>query len=242
MSFPVTLGGLFFPSCLMNASGALSTSREELLALARSQSGAIVTKSITLMPFSDPGASCGLENPGCAYYAEFFPELVKYGKPLIASVAGMKVGEYAQLARVLAQAGASMVELNLSNPHVREKVDPFASVKRLQTLLEAVRQEVACPLAVKLPLELPLPFSKAASVLEKTGVGVAVCPSALIRIVKGRLDLIGAGGVSSGKDAWMVLHSGAKAVQIGSSLVREGPSVFARLHQEMVEWNFIRQE
>ena len=42
-----TIAGIRFPFCLMNAAGALSTSREELLALTHSESGAVVTKSIS---------------------------------------------------------------------------------------------------------------------------------------------------------------------------------------------------
>jgi dihydroorotate dehydrogenase (fumarate) len=41
------------------------------------------------------------------------------------------------------------------------------------------------------------------------------------------------GGVSSGKDAHEVLRRGAKAVQIGSALMKEGPGVFARMQQEL---------
>ena len=45
MNFSMTIAGVTFPSCFMNASGALCMTREELLALGRSRAGAIVTKS-----------------------------------------------------------------------------------------------------------------------------------------------------------------------------------------------------
>ena len=41
MSLSMTIAGVTFPSCLMNASGALCMTREELLALGRSRAGAI---------------------------------------------------------------------------------------------------------------------------------------------------------------------------------------------------------
>ena len=85
------IAGIHFPFCLMNAAGACSTSREELLALAHSESGAVVTKSITPESFLDPGACCGLENPGHGYYVELLPELRRAGKPVIASVAGLTI-------------------------------------------------------------------------------------------------------------------------------------------------------
>src|SRR2546421_11271825 len=80
-----TIAGVSFPFCLMNAAGARSTSREELLALAHSESGAVVTKSITPESFLDPGACCGLENPGHGYYVELLPELRRGGRTGCAS-------------------------------------------------------------------------------------------------------------------------------------------------------------
>ena len=48
MDLTVTIAGVKFPACFMNASGALCVTREELTALGRSRSGAIVTKSMTV--------------------------------------------------------------------------------------------------------------------------------------------------------------------------------------------------
>jgi dihydroorotate dehydrogenase len=50
MDLSVSIAGVRFPSCFMNASGALCVTREELLALGRSRAGAIVTKSMTVEP------------------------------------------------------------------------------------------------------------------------------------------------------------------------------------------------
>ena len=50
MDLSTTIAGVRFPSCFMNASGALCVTREELLALGRSRAGAIVTKSMTVEP------------------------------------------------------------------------------------------------------------------------------------------------------------------------------------------------
>ena len=60
MDLSTTIAGVKFPSCLMNASGALCVTREELESLGRSRSGAIVTKSMTLEPRQgnpEPGTS-----------------------------------------------------------------------------------------------------------------------------------------------------------------------------------------
>jgi dihydroorotate dehydrogenase (fumarate) len=48
MDLTGTIAGVKFPACFMNASGALCVTHEELSALGRSRSGAIVTKSMTV--------------------------------------------------------------------------------------------------------------------------------------------------------------------------------------------------
>jgi dihydroorotate dehydrogenase (fumarate) len=44
MDISTTIAGVRFPSCFMNASGALCVTREELLALGRSRTGAIASR------------------------------------------------------------------------------------------------------------------------------------------------------------------------------------------------------
>ena len=241
-----TIAGISFPFCLMNAAGALSTSREELLALAHSESGAVVTKSITPESFLDPGARCGIENPGHTYYVELLPELRRAGKPMIASVAGLSVAEFILVAEALAVAGADLIEINLNDPQVHTHVTPFASAARLGEVIAAIRRAVSAPLAVKFPSHVPLSLSDVASVLLDSGIPAAVChntsangePSqaqAILQAAKGQLDVIGVGGVSSGAEALAVLRNGIKAMQIGSAVVKEGVGVFARLKRELAD-------
>lgn len=241
-----TIAGVSFPFCLMNAAGALSTSREELLALAHSESGAVVTKSITPESFLDPGAQCGLENPGHAYYVELVPELRRAGKPVIASVAGLTVEEFILVSQALAAAGADLIEINLNDPHVHTHLAPFASASHLSQLVTTIRQAVQTPLAVKLPLTVPLPLGEVATALLDSGIPATIChnssanggPSqaqAILHASAGRLDVIGVGGVSSGAEALTVLQHGIKAMQIGSAVVKEGVGVFARLKREMAD-------
>ena len=228
----------------MNAAGALSTSREELLALARSEAGAVVTKSITTAPFEDPGARCGLENPGYAAYVEWLPDILAAGKPVIASVAGFSVAEYIETAGALVRAGASLVEINLNDPHVHTHLNPFRSAGFLSETLAALRRAVSAPLAVKLPPGLALPLTDVAAALLEAGVPAAICHNAAIadgpsqaqtvlHASAGKLDVIGVGSVSTAAEAVAVLRSGIKAVQMGSAVVREGVGVFARLKHEL---------
>ena len=86
MDLSTTIAGVRFPSCCMNASGALCVTREELLALGRSRAGAIVTKSMTVEPrdgnptpryYGFPGGSInsmGLPNLGYKAYAALIPD------------------------------------------------------------------------------------------------------------------------------------------------------------------------
>jgi len=241
-----TIAGVSFPFCLMNAAGALSTSREELLALAHSESGAVVTKSITPESFLDPGAQCGLENPGHAYYVEMVPELRRTGKPVIASVAGLTVEEFILVSRALAAAGADLIEINFNDPHVHTHLAPFAAAGRLGRLASMIRRAVRAPLAVKLPPTVPLPLAEVAAALLDSDIPAAICHNSsadggpsqaqvILRASAGRLDVVGVGGVASGVEALTVLRGGVKAIQIGSAVVKEGPGVFARLRREMAD-------
>jgi dihydroorotate dehydrogenase (fumarate) len=240
------IAGVRFPFCLMNAAGALSTSREELLALAHSESGAVVTKSITAELFRDPGACCGLENPGHDYYVALLPELRRVGKPVIASVAGLTIKEFILVGQALARAGADLIEINLNDPHVHDHLSPFDSTTQLSKIVSAIRQAVSVPLAVKFPAIVPLPPSEVAAVLVDAGIPAAVCHNtalnsgptqaqAIVQASHGKLDVIGVGGVSKGSEALAVLRSGIKAIQIGSAVVKEGVGVFARLKKELAD-------
>lgn len=239
-----TIAGKAFPFCLMNAAGALSTTREELLAQVRSGSGAVVTKSITPTSFLDPGAQCGLENPGIDYYIEVLPKLREWGKPVIASVAGLTVEEFILVAQALTKADADLIEINLNDPHVHNHVDPFQSVERLNEVVSTLRHKISAPLAIKLPSSMPLPLLDIARTLVRNKIPVAMChnasvdgrPSqaqAILEASEGELDVIGVGGVSSGAQALAVLQGGIKAIQIGSAVVKEGVGVFARLKHEL---------
>lgn len=50
-----------------------------------------------------------------------------------------------------------------------------------------------------------------------------------------KIDIIGCGGVSTGLDAFEYILSGANAVSVGTQLMREGPHVFNRLNEELME-------
>ena len=84
----MTLAGISFPSCLINASGAWSGTHQELRELAASATGAVVMKTTTTQARVEEVQGCGIENPGQPYYLDVVAELRSAGKPLIGSIAG----------------------------------------------------------------------------------------------------------------------------------------------------------
>ncbi len=183
MDLSVTIAGVRFPSCFMNAAGARCVTREELEALGRSRAGAIVTKSMTLEPrqgnpepryYGFPGGSInsmGLPNLGYRAYAELIPSLRRFGKPVVASVAGLCEDDFVTIAEVIAKSGPELIELNLSCPNIPGKpqigYDPEAS----ERLIRRVRQVITVPMGVKLPPYFdPAHHDVMAQVIGRTGV------------------------------------------------------------------------
>jgi len=232
-----TLAGILFPSCLMNASGTWSGTREELRELAASETGGVVIKTTTTEARVEEVKGCGIENPGQPYYLALIPELKAAGKPIIGSVAGFTTAEYVELARAYGQADVHIVELNLSDPIVPCNRGGTCDLAAVDEVVQAVRAAVRAPLAVKLPGLPDAALSSAVELLRHHQVEIFVCNTpqvaAFAPALEGALDLIAVGGVSNGKDAHGALSRGAKAVQIGSALMKEGPGAFARIQQEL---------
>jgi len=163
MELSTTIAGIKFPSCFMNASGALCVTREELLALGRSLAGAIVTKSMTVEPrqgnpspryygFSGGSInSMGLPNLGYRAYAELIPELKRFGKPVIASVAGLVEDDFPIIAEAINAAGPDLIEVNLSCPNIPGKPQIGYDAEASERLMKRVRKIITVPMGVKLP-------------------------------------------------------------------------------------------
>lgn len=163
MDLSTTIAGIKFPSCFMNASGALCVTQEELFALGRSQAGAIVTKSMTVearqgnpMPryYGFPGGSInsmGLPNLGYKAYAELIPELKKLGKPVIASVAGLCEDDFPTIAQAINAAEPDLIEVNLSCPNIPGKPQIGYDAEASERLMKRVRKVITVPMGVKLP-------------------------------------------------------------------------------------------
>lgn len=158
-----TIAGVRFPGCFMNAAGALCVTREELMALGTSRAAAIVTKSMTVEArlgnpepryYGFPGGSInsmGLPNLGYEAYAELIPGLKSYGKPVIASVAGLCEDDFPKIAARIDAAGPDLIEVNLSCPNIPGKPQIGYDAEASERLLKRVRKVITVPMGVKLP-------------------------------------------------------------------------------------------
>jgi dihydroorotate dehydrogenase (fumarate) len=166
------IAGVRFSSCLMNAAGARCVTQAELEGLGRSRSGAIVTKSMTLearqgnpepryVPFTLGSASgriptgsinsMGLPNLGYRAYAGLIPDLRRFGKPVIASVAGFREDDFVEIATLIDKSRPDLVEVNLSCPNIPGEPQIGYDADASERLLKRVRAVVSIPMGVKLP-------------------------------------------------------------------------------------------
>jgi dihydroorotate dehydrogenase len=252
----IRLGGVEIASSVMNASGARSAERGEILELGAVHRGALVFKSCNLAGLEAPE---NLKNRGVEHFAALAGELGARGKKIIGSVVGASEEEFIAVAKTLDRAGASIVELNLADDYVANALAPFSSFERLKSLLGRVRAETRCVLAVKVPPRIPFEPRSIADLFKSMRVSIAVCANDLPKdleiditngVVKGRartlsqthaffresenlLDVVAVGGINTGRDAYIAHLTGAKAVQVGSALMKEGAGALGRIDREL---------
>ena len=287
------LCGIELEHPVLNAAGTCK-SVEDVAELARCAVAAITVGSITVAAragnggatyHSDDGYSLnalGLPNRGLGYYRARLPEMVRLahaaGKPLVVSIAGFAVEEYAEAAATVAAAGVDLLELNLACPNVWDggaqkriacfdpgqtaaicaavgealtttpvpygvKISPFSDPAALAGLAEVLAKAAADgggPRYVCTSNTFPnaLAFDDAGRAVigvELAGLaGPALRPVALGQIRQLRqllpatIELVGAGGVTTGRDVADFLRAGASAVQLATAFWnREGdPAVF----------------
>jgi len=138
-----TICGVNLHNPLVLASGIWGSCAETLIRLGRKGAGAVTSKSCSLAPRLGhpnptvvdwgPGLinAIGLANPGAVQEQVILRQahegLRNLGVPLIASVYGHTVADFAEAVRLVAEAGPEMVELNISCPNVQAEFGrPFA--------------------------------------------------------------------------------------------------------------------
>ena len=252
----IRLGGVELASSVMNASGARSAERGEIYELNAVHAGAIVFKSCNATGLESPE---NLKNRGVEHFAAIAHELSPRGKKVVGSVVGASEEEFIMVARKLDRSGVAIVELNLADDYVANSVAPFASFERLKSLLGRVRGETGCVLAVKVPPRMPFEPRAIADLFKSMRIAIAVCANDLpkdleIDIASGTvagpsrvlsqahaffkhseqlLDVVAVGGINTGGDAYVAHLTGAKAVQVGSALMKEGAGALRRIASEL---------
>ncbi len=288
-----SINGLKLKSCIMNASGALCSTKDELYNLLYSSSGAIVTKSCTKnirignsLPRYyefDIGSinSMGLPNFGIDFYLNFSTNKeIKKNKPIFLSISGLSLKEnFFLIKKANLYSNISALELNLSCPNIigKEEDELIYNYESLYKFLEKTFKYNKKPLGIKLPPffrkkdiknislilnKFPISFItcinsipngicvdsyKESTVIQPNnglgGIGGTIIkPFALSNIwqfntfLRKDISIIGCGGIISGKDIFDHILCGASAVQIGTQLIKEGVSVFNRLHKELISF------
>jgi dihydroorotate dehydrogenase (NAD+) catalytic subunit len=139
-SLAVDLDGVVFPTPVLAASGCFNSGREMADVVEIRRIGGIVTKSVTLHPTKGlpvprmaetPSGmlnAIGLQNPGVeGFLAKEAPFIEEAGVPIVLSVAGKSVEEFAQVTmRLRNLRGVVAVEANISCPNVERRNQVFA--------------------------------------------------------------------------------------------------------------------
>jgi dihydroorotate dehydrogenase len=252
----IRLGGIELTSPVMNASGPHSAEKGEIYELSARHSGAILFKSCNIAGLEAPD---NLKNRGVEHFAGLARELTGRGKAVFGSVIGTTDDELVNVARTLDRAGVKVLELNLADDYVQNSLASFSSLDRLQAVIGRVRAEVAAVLAVKVPPKLSLEPRAVADLLKQAGVAIAVCANdlpkdltidlkagaasgakrtlsqvhAFFQAGGGQIDIVAVGGINGGRDAYIAHLTGAKAVQVGSALIKEGAGALGRIDREL---------
>ena len=253
----IRLGGIEVNSSVMNASGPRSAERGEIYELSDAHRGAVVFKSCNIAGLAQPE---NLKNNGVEYFAAIARDLHARNKIIVGSVVGNTEDEIVSVAKTLDAAGVNILELNLADDYVMNSVAPFASFERLKSVVGRVRGDTSAALAVKLPPKgLTFTPRAIADLMKSLRVSILVCANDLPKdldidiktgVIKGPvralsqvnaffreaeslLDIVAVGGVNTGRDAYIAHLTGAKAVGVGSALMKEGAGALSRIDREL---------
>ena len=197
LSMPYRLSSSIFRNRLLNASGCLCTTRDELMGLAMSKSGGIVSKSCTLLPrYGNPHPryyetdtlsinSTGLANNGFWFYSKMGEVIRKNtNKPYIVSVAGIENGDNLKiLEQIQENENIDFIELNLSCPNIIGKPQIGYDFQATDDLLNKVfeqRTPVSVPIGLKLPPYFDqVHFQSVAEIFDDYNISFLTCVNSL---------------------------------------------------------------
>ena len=168
--------------------------------------------------------------------------------------------EIVKVATTLDHAGVKILELNLADDYVQSAIAPFSSIERLSAIIGRVRGEVGAVHRGQGAAETRARAARGGGSLqiesrggrgvrqrsserprdrsenrncERSGADAVAGACASIRRAQDRIDVVAVGGVNSGRDAYIAHLTGAKAVQVGSALIKEGAGALGRIDREL---------
>lgn len=288
------IGNICMDSCIYNASGVWCTSDVELDSLFVSESGAVMSKSCTILPrignvyprvhYGDNISinSTGLANNGIDFYMNYVFEQETNGKscttvhnlkPYIMSIAG-SAKELELMIDSLSTKSVDAIELNFSCPNLDGQQIAY-NLEYTKMLIDKIYHKIPIPWGIKMPPFFePNAIKEMANLLNSYPISFITCCNSLgncmiisesednpviaprdglggvgggkvmksvalsnvyqfRKYLSKSINVIGCGGINSGKDVYDYLLVGANCVQIGTSLGIEGPSIFRRLNKEL---------
>lgn len=183
------IAGVQLPSYVFNASGPKDVTLEELRAIGKSGSAAIVMKSCTMEArqgneeprYKDLSLgsinSMGLPNLGYREYVKIASMLKKESrKPVIASLAGMQPSDAPVLVDAFMASDVDIIELNLSCPNLKGKPQIAYDFDMTDKILADVTKKLKKPLGIKLPPYFdPVHWETVAGIIKKYPVSFLVC-------------------------------------------------------------------
>lgn len=159
----VDLCGLRLRNPTMLASGVLDETAGTMVEVARAGAGAVVTKSVGRSPREGHANPCvvelevgllnamGLPNPGIDYFSEEVKAVKRDGVTVVGSVIGGSEDELADVAALMAAAGADAIELNLSCPHAKGLGTEIGSTPEdVERVCRRAKDRVKVPMFAKL--------------------------------------------------------------------------------------------
>ena len=195
------VGSLQLEHVVLNASGTLDPLAAGWAGLAICRElAAIVTKTVT--PFAREGNpspriaevsggminSIGLQNPGIDSFCEdVLPRIAELGRPIVVSIGGFSLGDYADLAEQLdGAAGVVALELNISCPNVETGCIAIGSdVAETEAVVRGVRERTRLPVWAKLSPNVA-DIAAIARAAEAGGAEAVVCINTLRGLVLDR--------------------------------------------------------
>ncbi len=160
----VEIAGIKMQNPVLVASGTFGSGVEYAPVFDVSKLGALVTKGLTLdpCPGNEPPRICetpagllnaiGLQNPGVdSFIDDLLPQMLDFGIPVIANIAGRTKEEFIALAERLTNTGVAGLEMNISCPNVKAGGMALGTVPEAAAeIVEAVVQSTDLPVIVKL--------------------------------------------------------------------------------------------